>query len=203
MLEHVAASRILHCNPQIVRREEHLSELHAHAGLESCSAVGTAQAERKAALPLRRTIKRAWSNTGGGGGGGVGGGQRKRSSGGGPEGVSVEKGGGGALKRGVIQCGCKGKRGGWLLKTGPRGASGGAMRYLDDVRVQQVAVVDELTLDVLRDFAASLHELDGDLLARSAVHSKLHLAIAARVDVLQHSVLGLCAKRVVLGHRSV
>ena len=79
----------------------------------------------------------------------------------------------------------------------PRGAP-----YLNDVRMQQVAVVDELALDVLSNFAASLHQFDGNLLTCGAVHSKLHLTIATGIDVLKYPVLGLCAKWVLVGHLS-
>ena len=81
-------------------------------------------------------------------------------------------------------------------------ASGGARPYLDDVRMQQVAVIYELTLDVLSNFAASLHKFDGDLLSCGTVHSELHLTIATGVDVLKYSVFGLCTERVGVGHLS-
>jgi len=81
-------------------------------------------------------------------------------------------------------------------------ASGGARPYLDDVRMQQVAVIYELTLYVLSNFAASFHELDGNLLARGTVHSELHLTIAPRVYVLQNPVFRLSAQWVRLGHLS-
>ena len=83
-----------------------------------------------------------------------------------------------------------------------KSASGGARPYLDDVRMQQVAVIDELTLDVLSNFAASFHQFDGNLLTRGTVHSQLHLTIATRVYVLQYPVFRLSTQWVRLGHLS-
>ena len=68
--------------------------------------------------------------------------------------------------------------------------------YLDNVGMEQMAVVDELALDVLGNLAPALHELDGDLFTGRLVDSKLNLAIASTVDVFQNLVLRLSAKGV-------
>jgi hypothetical protein len=57
--------------------------------------------------------------------------------------------------------------------------------------MEQMAVIDELALDVLGNLAAALHELDGDLFTGRPVDSKLNLAIASTIYVLQNLVLRL------------
>mmetsp|Transcript_33091 Transcript_33091/g.85825 ORF Transcript_33091/g.85825 Transcript_33091/m.85825 type:complete len:262 (-) Transcript_33091:156-941(-) len=54
---------------------------------------------------------------------------------------------------------------------------------LDDVRVVQVAVVVDLALHVFADLAATLDELDGDLLVGVPGPCQLHKAEAAAVEV--------------------
>ena len=68
-----------------------------------------------------------------------------------------------------------------------------AATHLNDMWVQQVAVVDEFTLHVLGDLLTTRHELNGYLLPGGAIHCKLDLPVGAAVDVLYEFVLGLSA----------
>lgn len=46
--------------------------------------------------------------------------------------------------------------------------------HLHNVRMQKVAVVDELPLHILGNLAAALHELDGNLSSRRQAFATLH-----------------------------